>query len=86
MHLLLKPSGSLKDKRRILKSIMEKLRNRYNVACAEVADQDNWKVATIGIACVSSDPFHARSVLEDVLKWVEVNLDGEVSRYEIDVV
>lgn len=86
MHLLLKQSGSLKDKRRILKSIMEKVRNRYNVACAEVADHDNWKVATIGIACVSSDPFRARSVLEDVLKWIEGNVEGEVLRYEIDIV
>lgn len=63
IHLSL-PSHSLKEKRGIVKSILGRARNRFNVACAEVDRQDNAAVAVLGFVTVSSDKLIPRQVLE----------------------
>ena len=69
LHLAL-PSFSLKEKRGIIKSIMGRARNRFNVSCAEVDRQDNPRVAVLGFVTVSPDKVLARSALERVEEWV----------------
>lgn len=69
LHLAL-PSSSLKEKRGIIKSIQGRARNRFNIACAEVARQDNCKVAVLGFVTVSPDKNLARSVLVNLETWV----------------
>jgi uncharacterized protein YlxP (DUF503 family) len=53
---------SLKEKRHIIKSIIERLKSRFNVSVAEVELNDKWKNAVIGIACVSNDAGHADNI------------------------
>jgi uncharacterized protein YlxP (DUF503 family) len=67
MQLRLEGCNSLKDKRRVLRSIMDRVRHEFNVAISEVEDQDLWGNATIGVACVSNDARHAESVLQHVV-------------------
>lgn len=69
LHLSL-PSSSLKEKRGIIKSIQRRARNGFNVACAEVARQDNPRVAVLGFVTVSADKGIARSILERLEDWV----------------
>lgn len=69
LHLDL-PSFSLKEKRGIIKSIQQRARNRYNVACAEVDRQDNPRVAVLGFVTVSADKGIARSSLERLEDWI----------------
>jgi uncharacterized protein YlxP (DUF503 family) len=69
LHLDL-PSRSLKEKRGIVKSILGRVRNRFNVACAEVDRQDNPAVAVLAFVTVSPDKGVARSMLERVEEWV----------------
>jgi len=69
LHLSL-PSRSLKEKRGIVKSILGRGRNRFNVACAEVDRQDNPGVAVMGFVTVSADKTLARQILERVEEWV----------------
>jgi len=57
---------SLKDKRRVLKSVKDKLRNRFNVSVAEIGEQDIWQTAHLGIAIVSSDSSYANGVVSRV--------------------
>ena len=64
-------SESLKDKRQVVRSLTAKLRNTFNVAVAEVADQDLWQSAVIGVACVSSDSRHADEMCQKVLRFVD---------------
>ena len=63
-------SHSLKEKRGIVKSILGRVRNRFNVACAEVDRQDNAGVAVLGVVTVSPDKQLARQVLERVEEWI----------------
>lgn len=62
---------SLKDKRHIVKSIIERLKNRYNISIAEVDRQDDLRRAVIGMACVSTTGEHASRQLDNVLSFME---------------
>ena len=84
--LRLPGSSSLKDKRRVIKSLTARLRNKFNVAVAEVADNETWQIATIGITCVSNDARHAREILDSAIAFVErTRLDAELLDSEIEV-
>jgi len=64
-------SASLKDKRQVVRSLTSRLRNTFNVAVAEVDDQDLWQSAVIGVACVSADSRHADEICQKVLRFVD---------------
>jgi uncharacterized protein YlxP (DUF503 family) len=83
LHLSL-PAHSLKEKRGIVKSILGRARNRFNLSCAEVDRQDNPSVAVLGFVTVSPDKTVARSVLERVEEWVYENRpDVEITGSDI---
>ncbi|MBC7963211.1 MAG: DUF503 domain-containing protein [Steroidobacteraceae bacterium] len=69
IHISL-PCHSLKEKRGIVKSILGRARNRFNVACAEVDRQDNAAVAVLGFVTVSPDKNIPRQALEQVEEWI----------------
>lgn len=69
LHLSL-PAHSLKEKRGIVKSILGRARNRFNLGCAEVDRQDNPGVAVLGFVTISQDKALARNVLVKVEEWV----------------
>jgi len=68
IELYLPATRCLKDKRRIIKSALDRIRSRYNVSAAEVDSQDSWGKAVVGLAVVSNDAGHARSVLQEAVK------------------
>jgi len=86
LQLRLEGCKSLKDKRRILRSIMDRVRHDFNVAIAEVEDNDLWGNATLGVACVSNDPHHAESILQHIVgafdDYATVSVQSEVKSIE----
>ncbi len=62
---------SLKDKRQIIKSVMARVRNHFEVAIAEVEDQDLWQIAKIGVSCVSTSSQHVDEVLNRIQRYIE---------------
>lgn len=66
-------SHSLKDKRRVVKSLLERARSRYNVSIAEVDYQDTWQTAGIGFTCISNSSSHADSMLAEIIRFIEAN-------------
>ncbi len=87
IKLRLPENQSLKGKRQVLKSIISRVDNKFNVSVAEVDDQDLWQVATLGICYVSNDRRHADEVLSKAAAFV-VNgrFDVEVLDYEIEII
>lgn len=71
MRLRLDQSDSLKDKRRVVRSLVERMRARFNVSAAETGRLESWREAEIGVAVVSNDPSHAREMIEAVIRFVE---------------
>jgi uncharacterized protein YlxP (DUF503 family) len=79
-------NGSLKDKRRVLKSITSRVANKFNVSVAEVEDQDLWQLATLGISCVSNDKRHANEILSKVVDYItRARLEVEILDYNIEL-
>lgn len=64
-------SGSLKAKRHVLRKVIDRVRARYNVSVAEVADNDLWQKASVGVAAVGNDRAFVNEVLDKVLRSVE---------------
>ncbi|WP_054949866.1 DUF503 domain-containing protein [Numidum massiliense] len=73
---------SLKDKRRVIKSVIERLRARHNVAIAEVADQDVIQLATIGIATVANERRRVEQQLQHALNVLDAAHELEVVAVE----
>ena len=79
-------SHSLKDKRRVIRSIVERVQSRFNVAIAEVYHNDSWKIATLGISCVSNDSRHANEVLSRVVQYVQgCREDAVMADYQVEM-
>ena len=87
ISLHLPSSQSLKDRRRILRSLIERTANRFRTAIAEVGGQDTWQVAEIGLSIVSSTDTHAREVVDEVIRFVEqFSPEAIVTRIDVDVI
>ena len=78
-------STSLKDKRQVCRSIVDKTRQRFNASVSEVGSQDLHKTLTIGIAVVSGDAAHAQNSLDEIIRFMERNSDAELMSVEIDI-
>jgi len=85
LHLRLADSHSLKEKRRVVKSIKDRVRNKFNVSIAEVEALDNWQWAVIGVACVSNDSGFANGVLSNVVSFIDDMRLVEIVNYEIEI-
>ncbi|MGC4190622.1 MAG: DUF503 domain-containing protein [Thermomicrobiales bacterium] len=74
---------SLKDKRREVKSVVHRVQARFNCAVAEVADLDDMRVATLGVAVLSTSAPHADQMLQTIIVFIDDSLDigvlGEIS-------
>ncbi len=70
LQLRLLESHSLKEKRRIIKSVKDRIRNKFNVSIAEIDAQDKWQWATLGVACVSNDARFVNSVLSKIIDFI----------------
>jgi len=80
-------SHSLKDKRHVVKSIISQVRNKFEISIAEVEHQDNWQIASLGIAYVSNDARHANEVLSRVVGYLqESRIKAEILDYSIEVI
>ncbi len=71
MELSIDQVFSLKEKRHIVKSIIERLKARYNASVAEVDLNDTWKNAVIGVTCVSNEVGHVDSMMNKIVEFVE---------------
>ena len=80
VELELAENYSLKGKRQIVRSVTTRLRTQFNLAVAEVDENEIWNRAVLGIACVSNDAQHAREMLDKAVRFIErARLDAEVT-------
>ena len=82
LELYLTEGGSLKEKRQVIKSIIDKLRNRFNISIAEIGCQDNIRKAEIGFSVVSNESAHLDSLMEKAINFIDNN--GRVEIVNID--
>ena len=80
-------AASLKDKRSVVKSVVERARRELRLSVAEVGGLDEWDYAEIGLAYVTNSPAHADEVIAKAVNWIEKNLDGGIlGNYQTEVI
>ena len=85
LEIFIHESHSLKDKRGVLRSILKRTQNEFNIAIAEVGDLDRWKSAKIGFALVGNDAAFINSKADKVLRFIEDLYLAEVVRSKIEI-
>ena len=76
---------SLKEKRMVVKSVMAKLRNKFNVSVAEIDEQDTHQTIVIGVAAIVPHNAQADSVMEEIMHFMEENTEAEIVEVEREI-
>ncbi len=84
--LRLPQNHSLKEKRRVIKSLTARLHNKFNIAVAEVDDHDRWQMISLGITCVTTSESHAHQMMASVVTFIRNERpDAEMVDYHTEV-
>lgn len=86
IELYLPGVTSLKEKRGIIKSILARTHNTFNVSTAEIAHHDTWQSAKIAIVTVSNSAPHTRETLQNVMRWIESHFpEALITRHKTEL-
>ena len=85
IKLALFESRSLKDKRRVVNSLKDRLRNKFNVSVAEVDGQELLQTAYLAVAQVSGDARYVRGSLQQVVNAVQRFAGAQLTDYSIEM-
>lgn len=86
VRLLIRESRSLKEKRSVVKSIKDKLKNKFNISIAEIGSLDNKQLVHLGVAFVSNESRFVESVLAKVLSFIRMNPYAELTGSETEII
>lgn len=84
LELFIPQANSLKSKRQVLRSLKDKIRHKFNVSVAEVANLDKWQRQTIAIACLNSDKRLINSLLSKIVNLTDRQAAIELVDYTIE--
>ena len=84
VRLLIREARTLKDKRQVVQSVKDRLRERFNVSVAEVEAHDNRQLAVLGVALVSNESAHVRTTLEQIVSALRSHPVAEFLGHEMN--
>ena len=84
--LYIPESNSLKAKRQILHSLKANLRNSFNIAIAQLADEDKWQKSTLAVVGVEKNRQTINSSLSRVVNFIENFSQVELVNYNIELI
>jgi uncharacterized protein YlxP (DUF503 family) len=85
IYLSIPESQSLKDKRQVVRSLIGQIKNRFNIAVAEVGELDVHQRSVVGFVSISNNPRHLNQMLSGVVKFIENMHLAILTDYEIDL-
>jgi uncharacterized protein YlxP (DUF503 family) len=85
VELLIPNNHSLKGKRKVVKSIKDRVRARFNVSIAEIDRLEQWQRATLGIACISNEVGLVDRILSKVVDLIETSPDAALIDYQTEI-
>ena len=86
IHLRISEAHSLKEKRGVVKRIIERLKNKFNVSVSEIGEQDKWQSAVIGVVTIGTSQKVVDATLEKVVLFVEELYPGKIVTYYKELV
>lgn len=78
-------ASSLKQKRQVVKSILDRARHTYRVAASEIDDQDVHRIAVLGFASVSGSRHHAEEIVQKILEGLRAHPAARLIEHELEV-
>ena len=84
--MIIPGNSSLKGKRKVVKSLLDKLRSRFNLAAAEVEDNDLWQKAGLGLAFVGNDRRFINSSMDKILDFIYRTSEAEIVDTESEII
>jgi uncharacterized protein len=84
IRLLIREARTLKDKRQVVSSIKDRLRNHFNVSVSEIEAQDQRQLVVLGVAMVSNETQHLRKALSQVVEALRSHPVAELVDYELE--
>ena len=85
IELRIHDNRSLKGKRKIVKSMVEKLKNKFNASVAEIGSNDKWQKIELGVSTVGNDRRHIDASLNNILAYLESLYLAEIVDSEIEI-
>lgn len=85
VRLFIGEAGSLKEKRRIIKSLKDNIHNKFNASAAETDHLDKWQSAVLGIAVAGREKRHIESVLTGIINYIKVFRSCQLVDYDMEI-
>jgi uncharacterized protein YlxP (DUF503 family) len=86
IDVIIPGNASLKGKRKVLRKIIDRVKNRYNISISEVGDNDLWQQTQIGLSVVGNDPRPINSSLDKIINFIEGMNVAEIIHSEIEII
>ncbi len=84
IEIMIFHSNSLKEKRMLIKSIKDKIKNKYNIAIAELEYLDKWQRSKIGIVTIGNENSHIENSLQKIFNYLDNWNEFEIIKYDFD--
>ncbi len=86
IDLRISGNASLKGKRKVLRRILDRVKNRYNISISEIGDNDLWQRSQLGLSVVGNDPRHINSSLDKIIDFIDGMNVAEIIHSEIEII
>ena len=84
--ILISSSNNLKEKRMVLRSLKNKLRNNFNISIVEIGDHDKWQKSTLALATIGSDNARVNSIISNIINNLGKNKQIQLLDYETEMI
>lgn len=85
LTLLIPAAASLKDKRQVVRKVLDRSRARFNASISEVEALDQWQRAVVGVACVANDHAFVQEQLDKIVNFMESLYVAEIINREVEI-
>ena len=85
IELHLHDNRSLKGKRKIVRSMVDKVKNKFNASVAEIGSNDKWQKIELGVSTIGNDRRHIDASLNNILAYIESLYLAEIVDSEIEI-
>ena len=84
--LRISDAQSLKEKRKVVKSLIARIKNKFNVSIAEVGSNEKWQIAELGICAAGNDRRFINSTIDNILSYLDSIYIGEIISSHIEII
>ncbi len=85
LDVIIPENRSLKGKRRVIKKIIDRVKNRFNISIAEVGDNELWQRSQLGMSLVGNDRKFVNSYLDRVVNFIEAMNIVDIAHSELEI-